>query len=372
MDGALLAILGMCAAVAAANGANDVSKGVATLAGAGVTRYRTAIIWGVATTLLGSSLSLAIAGGISTVFTKGIVTVTPQPAFALAVLSGAVAWVGVATLARLPVSTTHALAGALIGTGLLLSPGSVLWGSIAVRVALPLLLSATVAYAVSAALSRLTRAAPSCVCLELGAGPGLAWSARSSAALGAVAMPTAHTVPPPVGVIATAAERCRVHDAGVTRVGINVNGAHWLSSGVTCMARGLNDTPKIWAVGAFALVPAHLAAGQLLAVVSVAMAIGGTAAGIRVARRLGEHIIRLSHQEGFAANATTAVLVAAGATLGLPMSTTHVSSGAIAGIAGIDVQRLQRRTLRDFIIAWTVTPPLAGTAAACVFLLLGR
>ena len=44
-------------ALAAANGANDVSKGVATLAGSGVTRYRPAIIWGAATTLAGALVS---------------------------------------------------------------------------------------------------------------------------------------------------------------------------------------------------------------------------------------------------------------------------------------------------------------------------
>ncbi|MGH7747217.1 MAG: inorganic phosphate transporter, partial [Candidatus Dormibacteria bacterium] len=291
LDGALLAILVMCAGMAAVNGANDVSKGVATLAGAGVTRYRTAIAWGVAATLVGSSLSLAVASGISTLFSKGIVSVSPQPAFTLAVLSGAAAWVGLATLARLPVSTTHALTGALIGAGLLLAPGSVLWGSIALKVAIPLLLSAAVSYAISATLARVTRAAPQCVCVEVRASESVTSSAkRSPVPTSTVAISMAHVVNPQVSLIATSRERCPVHDTGVTRFGINVNGAHWVSSGATCLARGLNDTPKIWAVGAFALVPAHLAAGQLLATVAVAMAIGGIVAGIRVARRLGEHI----------------------------------------------------------------------------------
>jgi len=47
MDGVTAAILLLTAGLAAANGANDVSKGVATLVGAGVTRYRTAVLWGV-------------------------------------------------------------------------------------------------------------------------------------------------------------------------------------------------------------------------------------------------------------------------------------------------------------------------------------
>jgi len=51
------AIFALIVALAAVNGANDVSKGVATLAGSGITRYRTAILWGALTTLEGSLFS---------------------------------------------------------------------------------------------------------------------------------------------------------------------------------------------------------------------------------------------------------------------------------------------------------------------------
>jgi PiT family inorganic phosphate transporter len=56
-----IAIFALTAGLAAANGSNDVSKGVATLAGTGVTRYRTAIAWGAACTLAGSLASLRLA-----------------------------------------------------------------------------------------------------------------------------------------------------------------------------------------------------------------------------------------------------------------------------------------------------------------------
>ena len=81
-------ILILLIGLGAANGANDVSKGVATLAGAGVTRYRTAILWGAATTLAGALLSIQLGRGMGKLFSKGIVSGTPTPAFALAVLLG--------------------------------------------------------------------------------------------------------------------------------------------------------------------------------------------------------------------------------------------------------------------------------------------
>lgn len=78
----------------------------------------------------------------------------------------------------------------------------------------------------------------------------------------------------------------------------------------------------------------------------------------------------MSHAEGFKANLTTAILVGLGANLGLPMSTTHVSAGEIAGIAGTDIRRLKRDALRVFVLAWTVTPATAAVVAALAFLSL--
>ena len=56
----------------------------------------------------------------------------------------------------------------------------------------------------------------------------------------------------------------------------------------------------------------------------------------------------------------------------LPVSTTHVSAGAIAGIAGSDAGRLNRRTVRDLVLAWTVTPVVAGTISIATYLLAAR
>jgi PiT family inorganic phosphate transporter len=69
-------------------------------------------------------------------------------------------------------------------------------------------------------------------------------------------------------------------------------------------------------------------------------------------------------------NLTTAALVGLAANRGLPLSTTQVSRGAIAGAAGAHPSRLNGRTLRDFAIAWTVTPLSAALVAAAIFAVL--
>jgi len=60
--------------LALANGANDNCKGVATLYGSRTSSYRTALIWGTATTLLGSLLAVVLAQELLQRFSgKGIV-----------------------------------------------------------------------------------------------------------------------------------------------------------------------------------------------------------------------------------------------------------------------------------------------------------
>src|SRR6201999_567737 len=103
----------------------------------------------------------------------------------------------------------------------------------------------------------------------------------------------------------------------------------------TSFARGMNDTPKIVAVGSFALVRG-MTPNILLFAVTAVMAIGGLIGGSRVAGRMCCCVTKISHVNGFAANLTTAALVGLGAFQGLPMSTTHVSVGAIAGTVGRD------------------------------------
>lgn len=357
-----VAIVILVVLLAAVNGANDVPKGVATLAGAGVTRYRTAILWGTVTTLAGSLVSLTLASKLTALFSKGIVSAPPTPAFALAVLCGAAAWVLFATITRLPVSTTHAIVGALIGAGAFFAASSVQFAALGTRVALPLLASIAVAYALSWLLAQIpTRMTPECICVGV-------QQPAAEAVTGAdtMALTTPGPALPTVSVSTGATAECAVHGPGRFSL---INSLHWVTSGATSFARGLNDAPKIYAIGAFALVPVVLPQTGLLITITIAMAAGGVAGGMRIARRLGEGVVRMNHVEGFKANLTTSLLVGVGANLGLPMSTTHVSTGAIAGSAGREVARLNAKTLRDFAIAWTITPVAAGLVAAGVYLL---
>jgi inorganic phosphate transporter, PiT family len=66
--------------------------------------------------------------------------------------------------------------------------------------------------------------------------------------------------------------------------------------------------------------------------VALAMVLGSYFEGLRVTEVLAEKVTRMDHAEGLSANLTTSLLVLVSGTLGLPVSTTHISSSAIIGI----------------------------------------
>ena len=124
----LLAIALGVIVLAYANGANDNFKGVATLFGSGTASYRTALAWATVTTLAGSLCALLLAQGLVDTFKgKGLVpdAVTTQGRFLLAVSLAGAGTVLLATRVGMPVSTTHALTGGLVGAGLLAADGDV-------------------------------------------------------------------------------------------------------------------------------------------------------------------------------------------------------------------------------------------------------
>jgi len=133
----------------------------------------------------------------------------------------------------------------------------------------------------------------------------------------------------------------------------------FLFSGAVGFARGLNDTPKIAAL----LALGSLAGFPALALVGVAMASGGLLAARRVATTMAFRITAMNEGQAASANFVTAGLVVIASPLGLPVSTTHVSCGALFGI-GTVTGEARWRTIAGILTAWVVTLPLAAALAA--------
>jgi PiT family inorganic phosphate transporter len=127
--------------------------------------------------------------------------------------------------------------------------------------------------------------------------------------------------------------------------------------------RGLNDTPKILALGIAAAAAIGVSTAPAYVLIAVAMGSGSLIAGFRVTRTLSEKITPIAPANGFAANVVTSVLVGLASKFALPVSTTHVSSGAIIGV-GLSNRIVRWKTVGELLLAWIMTLPISALIAA--------
>ena len=375
MDIPLLAFA-LVFALAYANGTNDVSKATATLVGSGVTHYQAAIIWGTIWTTLGAGVSAFVASAMVKTFSQGLIQAGTivQPVVGLAVLTGAMAWILFASRTGLPVSTTHALTGAIVGTGLMAFAGETLiWPAIAKKIALPLLLSPFLALTVALLIHPLVRLLAArwegaCVCVMPASRALVAIDARG----GTRTLFQTTNFGQPVMAVPSDCDR-----AALQGLVVGLDTIHWISSGLASFSRGTNDAPKIVAIlllgSATTTWPG--ASSQLVAFggVAIAMGLGSYFGGLRVTKVLAEKVTKMNHAEGLSANLATSSLVLVSGFLGLPVSTTHLSSSAIIGIGLLNGWNSVRwTTVRDMALAWVVTLPASALLACIAYFILTR
>lgn len=359
--------------LAYSNGANDNFKGVATLFGSDTTNYKTAIRWATITTFAGSVSSVLFAHTLVKTFSgKGMVpdALTANPEFLLAVGFGAALTVILATVTGFPISTTHSLTGALVGAGFV-SVGPELQVSVLQnKFVLPLILSPLLAMTLSGTSYLIFRYGRRKLGLD----------EESFLYVNQAPSPE----PKPLPAYPTSVLRTRDARQESRRPGGNLSGqgastffgiplsvlldkAHFLSAGLVSFARGLNDTPKI---AALLLVVNALSLKWGFSVVGLAMAIGGLLNARKVAHTMSKRITAMNHGQGFTANLVTGFLVIFASRLGVPVSTTHVSVGALSGI-GLITRQANRGVLTSVFLSWVLTLPIAAVLSGGIYLLAG-
>jgi PiT family inorganic phosphate transporter len=361
--------------LAYSNGANDNFKGVASLFGSGTTGYRRAIWWATATTFIGSIASMMLAQLLLTKFSgRGIVPdqIVGSESFLLAIALGAGLTVIVATLAGLPVSTTHALTGAIVGAGLVAVGTGVNVQSLGTGFLLPLGLSPILALALAAGFYlslrflRLQLGITKEWCVCVGETPQvipIPQPASVMALQGAVPS----TLSVSIGELRDCAERYTGAFLGIRSQTI-MDAAHFLSAGIVSFARGLNDTPKI---AAMLLVVRALDIRWGIVAIAVAIAIGGLLSAGRVAETMSHRITVMNHGQGLAANLSTGFLVILASTYGLPVSTTHVSVGSLFGI-GLMARKTNVKVVLSIVLSWLLTLPCGALISGIVYWLVER
>lgn len=350
--------------LAFSNGANDNFKGVATLLGSKTTSYKVSLLWAAVTTFAGSLAAFFLAQKLMVNFSgKGLVPdhVAQMTSFAVSVALSATSTVFLATRLGFPISTTHALTGALVGTGLLASPQGVNAGKLFSSFFLPLLVSPFLAIVGAAILypafsfvrKRLGVTRESCLCI----GNEILVTAPQGIPKGAAAAILQVKCCPQIslGTKVTCEERYVGEVWGFSAKTV-LDAGHFLSAGLVSFARGLNDTPKIAAI---LLVGSSMTPMSSVGLVAVAMGLGGILFVKRIANTMAYQITEMNDGQGFSANFVTSLIVIGASQLEMPVSTTHVSCGSLFGIGTITKQAHWGSILK-IVMAWIITLPVAG------------
>jgi PiT family inorganic phosphate transporter len=110
--------------------------------------------------------------------------------------------------------------------------------------------------------------------------------------------------------------------------------------------------------------------------VAVAVALGlGTMVGWkRIVVTVGEKIGKshLTYAQGASAELVAMATIGAADAFGLPVSTTHVLSSGVAGTMAANRSGLQMGTIRNLVMAWVLTLPVAIVLSGCLYWVFTR
>jgi PiT family inorganic phosphate transporter len=154
--------------------------------------------------------------------------------------------------------------------------------------------------------------------------------------------------------------------------------AQFVSASLYSLGHGGNDAQKTMGIIA-ALLFAHGALGgeffvPLWVVLScqAAMALGTLFGGWRIVRTMGSRITRLTPLQGVCAETAGSITLFLATSFGIPVSTTHTITGAIVGVgAARRTSAVRWNVAKDIVIAWVVTMPASGAIGAVFFYLYG-
>ena len=324
-DVVLWIVVGTALAFDFTNGFHDTANAVATSISTRAMGPRAAVTMAAALNFVGAFLSLAVAATIA----SGIVNaadITPQIVFAG--LIGAIAWNLATWYFGLPSSSSHALIGGVVGSTIAaVGTSGVQFDGLLEKVVIPALVAPVLALIVAG-----------------------------------IAILIAYRI---VG---------RQHPGTVAR-GYRLG--QLISGGLLSLSHGTNDAQKTMGIIFLALVAnGNLPADAdiptwVIVSAATAIALGTYVGGWRIIRTMGTRIIKMDPAQGFAAQGVGAAVILSASHVGFPLSTTHVISGAIMGAgAAKRFSAVRWGVARSIVTAWIRTFPMAGSAAALVYLLL--
>ncbi len=379
-------------------GANDVANAMGTSVGSGALSIRGAII---VAALFEFSGALLAGGHVTDTVRKGILDMDLVSnddilyGMLAALASSATLLLG-ATRLGLPVSTTHAIVGSIVGFGgVAIGPEAIHWGKVGQIVASWLtspLLSGTLAFFIFQITRKIILDTDDPLAQTRRIGPffffyvffiiglvtlfkglknmnldlDLPQAMAGSFALGLVGMA--------VGFFflrrAKAGEREEGHRfSQVERIFVVLQ---ILTACAVAFAHGSNDVAN--SIGPLAAIVNVVDGAELakkapvqpwmLAIGGIGIVFGLATWGHRVMETVGKKITELTPSRGFAAELAAATTIVLASRLGIPVSTTHTLVGAVLGVGlARGIGALDLRVVGSIVLSWVATLPIAAGLA---------
>jgi PiT family inorganic phosphate transporter len=384
-------------------GANDVANSMASAVGAKAITIRQAIVIAGILNILGATF---IGSHVTNTIRKGIISteVLSDPHLALAgalsALLAAALWVSFATWKSLPVSTTHAIVGAMIGFGIMAGGfNTINWGKLGAVVMswiISPVFSLVIAFIMFKLIVRLILSKDNAFEKSVKLSPYFIGSAIFIVVL-------SFLFKTPLGITLSVSTAGALGIAFVTAVVLGYIGKILISRilplhkgtnngaeeifrriqiGTSCyvaLAQGANDVAN--AIGPLAMIYFLVKTGGVGAKVPVpvflllfgglGIACGIAMAGHRVMATMGTKITTLTNTRGFSVDFAAATTVLVASKLGLPVSTTHAAVGGVLGV-GIarGLEAVNFRIIFQIMVYWVLTVPVAAITCMAIFKLI--
>ena len=323
------------------NGFHDTANAIATVVSTKVLTPRMAVMWAAFWNLIGALAGTAVAKTIS----GGLVDATAVTmTTVLGALLAAIIWNLFTWWLGLPSSSSHALIGGLCGAALATAKGNwavLIWNAQDKKGA------------------------------AVGLWPKVVLPMFSSPLVGFIG-----------GILLMGLLLMILRKVTPRIVGLVFGKAQLISAGFMGFSHGSNDAQKTMGIitlalftgtssGAFKDLPEWASFLRItefkdipfwvVILCAITMAAGTAAGGWRIIRTMGHKMVKMQPVHGFAAETTAALILHGTATLGIPVSTTHVISTSIMGVGSTKrLSAVKWGVVERILWAWVLTIPITG------------
>jgi len=273
---------------------------------------------------LGTAVALTIGKGIlsSQVFALPMITIQK---ILLSTVIGAILWNLITWFIGLPSSSSHALVGGMVGSGVAsIGLSGVMWNSFFFKVVLPLLMAPLLGFVGGIIIMKLS------VAIFRNRKPSITIVFKKVQALTMIFLAGSH---------------------------------------------GSNDAQK--AMGIIALSLMACGSGSfsvppwVMVSCAAAISVGLSFGGWRIIKTIGKQVSKMTPLHSFDSQISSGIIIYFSSILGFPVSTTQIVGSSVMGVgAGYKAKSVRWSITKDILMAWLITIPASGLMAAATFMLI--